>query len=304
MKALNKKVGVLFGGDSAEREVSLRSGNAVLAGLLRKNVDAVGIDIQFSSNIVEQLAGIDIAFIALHGRGGEDGKIQALLEILGIPYTGSGVMASALGMDKLRTKQLWLGAGLPTPEFYEENNPQKLETTLSRLGGIAMVKPALEGSSIGMSRVTSDAELKIAVDKAYTYCDSILVERWITGEEYTCAVINQKAMPVIRLKTDAAFYDFDAKYHSNTTEYLCPCGLEPDDEKALQTLCMKAFNVLGCQGWGRVDVMRDQQGKFWLLEVNTSPGMTDHSLVPMAANAAGLEFDDLLLDILAGVSSR
>lgn len=298
MNIETKKIGVLYGGNSAEREVSLNSGKAVLEGLQRLNLNAVGIDVQFDRHIVDQLKDIEFAFIVLHGRGGEDGKIQALLEILNIPYTGSEVMASALGMDKLRTKQLWRGAGLTTPEYFTIKDASNLETTLSQLGGCAMVKPAKEGSSIGMSRVKNTEELGAALELASKYDDNILIERWIDGLEYTCAILHGRALPVIRLKTDAEFYDFDAKYRSNTTEYLCPCGLSEQDEKALQKLCVEAFQQVGCKGWGRVDVMRDDAGIFWLLEVNTVPGMTDHSLVPMAAKASGLDFDSLLLEIM------
>ncbi|MCG8670176.1 MAG: D-alanine--D-alanine ligase [Pseudomonadales bacterium] len=292
------KVGVLFGGNSAERAISLRSGNAVLAALQSRGVDAVGIDINFDSHLIEQLKGIDSAFIALHGRGGEDGIIQAVLNVLEIPYSGSGVMASALAMDKLRCKQLWLGAGLPTPEFVATENEDELDGVLEQLGGTVMVKPPHEGSSIGMSRVSDESDLHQAYALAQEHDSEILIERWISGSEYTCAVLNGKALPVIRLKTPNDFYDFQAKYESNETEYLCPCGLSAEEENDLQALCVKAFKVAGCKGWGRVDVMRDEQGKFWLLEVNTVPGMTDHSLVPMAAKAAGMEFADLVMNIL------
>ncbi|MCG8312348.1 MAG: D-alanine--D-alanine ligase [Pseudomonadales bacterium] len=292
------KVGVLFGGNSAERAISLRSGNAVLAALQSQGVDAIGIDINFDGQLIEQLQGIDRAFIALHGRGGEDGIIQAVLNVLDIPYTGSGVMASALAMDKLRTKQLWLGAGLSTPEFFSANEEEELEGVLEKLGGTVMVKPPHEGSSIGMSKVSTNSELFQAFAKAQEHDSEVLVERWIYGEEYTCAILNGKALPAIRLKTPNDFYDFQAKYESNETQYLCPCGLDNEAETELQQLSLNAFRAVGCRGWGRVDAMRDQTGKFWLLEVNTVPGMTDHSLVPMAAKTAGLDFPELVKEIL------
>lgn len=292
------KVGVLFGGDSAERAISLRSGNAVLEGLQSKGVDAVGIDIHFDRGLLNQLQGIDRAFIALHGRGGEDGTIQAILNVLEIPYTGSGVLASALAMDKLRCKQLWIGAGLPTPEFAAVANESELAGLLEQLGGSVMVKPPHEGSSIGISHVSVESELLQAFHKAQEHDNEILIERWIDGEEFTCAILNGVALPGIRLQTANDFYDFQAKYESNETQYLCPCGLDAADEEQLQELSLKAFAAVGCKGWGRVDAMRDKDGNFWLLEVNTVPGMTDHSLVPMAANAAGMDFAELVVNIL------
>lgn len=292
------KVGVLFGGNSAERAISLRSGNAVLQALLSRGVDAVGIDINFDRHLIEQLKGIDRAFIALHGRGGEDGTIQAVLNVLEIPYTGSGVLASALAMDKLRCKQLWIGAGLPTPEFVAVSDEDSLEGVLESLGGSVMVKPPHEGSSIGMSHVSNESDLHEAFGRAQEHDKDILIERWIEGEEYTCTILKDQALPVIRLKTPNDFYDFQAKYESGETQYLCPCGLNEQDEKELQSLSLEAFRAAGCKGWGRVDAMRDKNGKFWLLEVNTVPGMTDHSLVPMAGKAAGMDLADLVLNIL------
>lgn len=292
------KVGVLFGGNSAERAISLRSGNAVLEALQSRGVNAVGIDINFDKHLIDQLKGIDRAFIILHGRGGEDGTIQALLNVLEIPYTGSGVLASALAMDKLRCKQLWIGAELPTPEFVAVSDESGLDGVLQSLGGSVMVKPPHEGSSIGMSHVTSESDLHEAFVRAQEHDNEILIERWIEGEEYTCTILGDQALPVIRLKTPNDFYDFQAKYESNETQYLCPCGLDEASEKELQSLSLKAFNAAGCKGWGRVDAMRDGNGRFWLLEVNTVPGMTDHSLVPMAAKAAGMDFADLVVKIL------
>ena len=298
------KIGVLYGGESAEREISLRSGKAVFAALQNLGADAIAIDVQFNDDLFRQLRTIDFAFIALHGRGGEDGVIQGLLEIMGIPYTGSGVAASALGMDKLRTKLLWQGCGLPTPEFFAVTEAAQLNGMVQKLGGAVMVKPPHEGSSIGMSRATSDAELQTAFTLAQKHDSEILVERWIEGQEFTCTVLNGKALPVIRLKTPHLFYDFDAKYQANTTEYLIPCGLTAEQETQLQAISVKAFDAVGCKVWGRVDAMVDKQGRFWLLEVNTVPGMTDHSLVPMAAKAAGLSFEQLVENILLGSAGK
>lgn len=303
LKALGK-IGVLYGGESAEREISLRSGKAVHAALQALGVDAVAIDVRFNDSLFSQLRNIDFAFIALHGRGGEDGVIQGLLEIMNIPYTGSGVAASALGMDKLRTKWLWQGAGLPTPEFLAISRPEQLQGLVEKLGGAVMVKPSHEGSSIGMSRATTQAELDAAFAMAQGYDKEILVERWIDGPEFTCTVLNGVALPVIRLKTPNQFYDYEAKYQSNNTQYLIPCGLDAAQESQLQTLSVKAFHAVGCKVWGRVDAMLDQQGRFWLLEVNTVPGMTDHSLVPMAAKAAGQSFEQLVENILLGSAGK
>lgn len=288
------KIGVLYGGESAERAISLRSGEAVLAALKNLGADVVGIDVRFDKELFSRLAEIDFAMIALHGRGGEDGVIQGLLEILKIPYSGSGVAASALAMDKLRTKWLWSGLGLPTPEFRSVNDIAHLDGILDSMNGAVIVKPPHEGSSIGMSRATTEAELVSAVEKALQHDKEVLIERWITGSEYTCSILNGRALPVIRLRTPHEFYDYDAKYQSSSTEYLIPCGLEAEQEKALQALSLQAFEAVGCRGWGRVDAMMDQNGQFWLLEVNTVPGMTDHSLVPMAAKASGLDFEALV----------
>lgn len=298
------RVGVLFGGLSAEREISLQSGRAVVAALAEAGVDHVAIDV--SENVIAdiQAAKIDRAFLALHGPGGEDGRIQALLEFLKIPYTGSDVQSSALAMDKLRTKQLWRGVdvngkqGLSTPEFSVLTQSSDFAHILANLGGDVMVKPANEGSSIGMSRVNNAADLQIAFEKAAQYQGSVLVERLIVGGEYTVAILDGDALPPIKLETHHSFYDFDAKYLAEDTRYLCPCGLSPEKEQELKSLALNAFNAVGCRGWGRVDVMADTQQNFYLLEVNTAPGMTSHSLVPMAAKAIGLSFAELVLTIL------
>lgn len=298
------RVGVLYGGLSAEREISLQSGAAVLAALVEAGIEHVAIDV--GHNVISdiQAAKIDRAFLMLHGPGGEDGRIQALLEFLNIPYTGSDVQSSALAMDKLRTKQLWRGVdingkqGLPTPEFAVLSESSNFAQVLATLGGDVMVKPANEGSSIGMSRVNTAADLEAAFNKAAQYQGSVLVERLIVGGEYTVAILDGDALPPIKLETDHSFYDFNAKYIAEDTRYLCPCGLSAEKEQELKTLALNAFKTVGCRGWGRVDVMADHLKNFYLLEVNTAPGMTSHSLVPMAAKAVGLSFAELVMTIL------
>ena len=285
------RVAVLAGGRSAEREISLKSGTAVHAALCDAGVDATLVDPSLVS--IDQLCHFDRAFIALHGRGGEDGVIQGVLEHLGIPYTGSGVMASAIGMDKIRTKLLWRGAGLPTPDFYSAGD------AVPEQAFPLMVKPAREGSSIGIYRVETPSELAAAVQAAAQYDAEVLIERWVSGAEFTVAIVDEQALPAIRLETPNMFYDFEAKYQSNSTRYLCPCGLDEKQESALRSLALRAFQAVGCRGWGRVDVMQESNGDFQLLEVNTVPGMTDHSLVPMAAKAAGMDFTGLVMRIVA-----
>lgn len=298
------RVGVLYGGLSAEREISLQSGAAVLAALVEAGIEHVAIDVGHNVIADIQAAKIDRAFLMLHGPGGEDGRIQALLEFLNIPYTGSDVQSSALAMDKLRTKQLWRGVdingkqGLPTPEFAVLNENSNFAQVLATLGGDVMVKPANEGSSIGMSRVNTAADLEAAFNKAAQYHGSVLVERLIVGGEYTVAILDGDALPPIKLETDHSFYDFNAKYIAEDTRYLCPCGLSAAKEQELKTLALSAFKAVGCRGWGRVDVMADHLQNFYLLEVNTAPGMTSHSLVPMAAKAVGLSFAELVMTIL------
>lgn len=295
-----KRVTVLMGGNSAEREVSLNSGNAVLSVLLKQGVDAQGIDTG-ANDFVEQLINTkpDLVFIALHGVGGEDGTIQGLLEMLNIPYTGSAILASALAMDKLKTKLVWRALKLPTANFEVLNNESDFFEILAQLSGKVIVKPVTEGSSIGMSIATTADELRQAYATASQFNCEVMAEQWNDGEEYTIAIVGDKALPVIKLQANAEFYDYEAKYKANDTQYLCPCGLTEEKEKELQILSLKAFHALGCQGWGRVDVMTDSDGNWNLLEVNTSPGMTDHSLVPMAAKAMGTSFDELVLSILA-----
>jgi len=292
------KVAVLMGGLSAERDISLLTGKAVLDALLEKGVDADAIDA--GKDVIEKLTegNYDRVFIALHGRGGEDGQIQGVLETLSLPYTGSDVLGSALSMDKLRCKQLWQSEDLPTPEW-KVLVAEKDLAHVDELQLPVMIKPAHEGSSIGMSKVLQKPELQAAWKQAKQYDDLVLAEQFIDGDEYTVAILAGEALPVIKLETDNAFYDFDAKYESEQTRYLCPCGLSEKDEQQVQALALKAFNVAGASGWGRVDLMMDKQGAPWLIEVNTVPGMTSHSLVPMAAKAAGLDFPELVVKILA-----
>jgi len=292
------KVAVLLGGRSAEREVSLKSGAMVLAALRARGVDAHAFDPQerdLAALIAEKF---DCVFIALHGRYGEDGTIQGALELLGIPYTGSGVLASALAMDKWRTKLVWQAAGIPTPRYELLTPAADLKAVVARLGLPLMVKPANEGSSIGMSKVGAAAELEEAYALAANYDRVVIAEQFIVGTELTAGVLAGEALPLIRLETPRAFYDYEAKYLAEDTRYIIPCGLAADAERAVQRQVLDAFNALGCAGWGRVDLMLDAAGKPWFIEVNTSPGMTNHSLVPMAARHAGLSFEDLVLRIL------
>lgn len=287
---------VLAGGHSAEREISLRSGRAVYESMLRSGFNAVLVDTA-DSQWLETVQSAALVFVALHGPGGEDGTVQGALQCLKVRHTGSGVMGSAIAMDKLRTKLLWAGQGLPTPTFEVVDNTSDLAQVFVRLGE-CIVKPVCEGSSIGMMRASTEQELVQAVAGATRYGVS-MAERWVVGGEYTVAIVGDQALPAIRLETNNRFYDFQAKYQSNDTRYICPCGLEAEQEQALQALALRAFRAVGCSGWGRVDVMRDgTSGQFQLLEVNTIPGMTDHSLVPMAARAMGWSFDELVMRIM------
>ena len=293
------RVAVLYGGKSAEREVSLKSGAAVIDALTTAGVDVVAIDV--GDDLLDRLQSekIDRAFIILHGRGGEDGSMQGLLECLGIPYTGSGILASALAMDKLRTKQVWQSLGIPTPRHAVLASESDCLQASTELGFPLIVKPAHEGSSIGMAKVNSAQELVAAWQDAARYDSQVLVEQWIHGPEFTVAVLRGQVLPPIALGTPHVFYDYDAKYIANDTQYRIPCGLDSVKEQELIDLTARACDAIGIEGWGRLDVMQDEQGRFWLLEVNTAPGMTDHSLVPMAARAAGLDFQQLVLAILA-----
>jgi D-alanine-D-alanine ligase len=294
------KVAVMLGGTSAERPVSLNSGAAVLAALTRQGVDAHAFD-PANRNLGDLISGeFDRVFIALHGRYGEDGCMQGALELLDIPYTGSGVMASALGMDKWRTKLLWRAAGLPTADWEILTAASDFAAVEKKLGLPIFVKPAREGSSIGMSKVIVPGTLKAAYENAAEHDALVLAEKFIDGAEYTVGILGETALPLIRLEPaqDKAFYDFEAKYLRTDTQYHCPAGLAEAQEMALRQLALDAFRLIGGRGWGRVDVMLDSLGNPYLLEANTSPGMTDHSLVPMAARVAGLDFDALCLKIL------
>ncbi len=292
------KVAVLLGGKSAEREVSLDSGKAVLEALLRSGVNAEAFDPQ--QRAVTELVEFDRAFIVLHGRGGEDGQIQGVLEWLNLPYTGTGVQGSAIGMDKIKTKQIWQGSDLPTAPYRIIAPDTDLDEVIETLGLPLMIKPVHEGSSVGMSKVEKAEDLAHAVAKASEHDALVMAEQWITGAEFTISVLNGEALPVIRLQPpeDVAFYDYDAKYLRNDVQYGVPSGLSDADEQQLKALSLKAFQAVGASGWGRIDAMQDQQGKFWLLEVNTVPGMTSHSLVPKAASAVGYSFDALCMAIL------
>lgn len=298
------RVAVLYGGFSEEREISLQSGTAILQGLLDVGVDAFGVDV--STNAVTQLLSIqcDVAFIALHGAGGEDGKMQALLEWFNIPFTGSSVLASAVAMNKLKTKMLWESAGLPTPRYEKIYADTDFPAALARLGGACFIKPVNEGSSIGM-RGVRDVEFFVeAYEYAAQFDREIIAESTIDGREFTVTILNGEALPSIELKAKNEFYDYEAKYLSDETEYLCPNDLDEKKEDEIRQLAVKAFSVLGCEHWGRVDFMQDKNEKFYLLEANTVPGMTSHSLVPMAAKAAGLSFSELLLEILVSTTVR
>lgn len=294
------KVAVLMGGWSAEREVSLKSGDAVLTALLEKKVDAHKIDVQRESIFDDLKNGqFDRVFIILHGPGGEDGVIQSVLEVLQLPYTGSGVLASALAMDKLRCKELLQGSGLPTPAYMRLEETTDMNYVGATLGFPIMVKPTLEGSSIGMSKVAEEEGLNKAWQVAAEYGDSVLAEQWIHGKEYTVAILGRTALPVIRLETKRDFYDYAAKYDDDDTQYHCPCGLTEEEEAQLQRLALSAFDAVGAKGWGRVDIMSNEEGKPSIIEINTVPGMTSHSLVPMAAKAKGFSFAELVFNILS-----
>ena len=292
------KVAVLLGGKSAEREVSLKSGSMVLAALRKKGVDAHPFDPKERDLLELVKERFQRVFIALHGRFGEDGTVQGVLEWLGIPYTGSGVLASALAMDKLRTKRLWAAEGLPTAPYAVLEKDTDLKAVAKRLGVPMFVKPASEGSSVGMSKVRKAAALDEAYALAVNYDPVVLAEKFIDGPELTVAILDERALPIIRIETPREFYDYEAKYIANDTRYLVPCGVSEKKEKELQALCLKAFKALGCRGWGRVDLMLDKRGKPYLLEINTSPGMTDHSLVPMAARAVGISYEELCVKVL------
>lgn len=292
------RVAVLMGGRSAEREISLKSGQAVLEALLEKGVDAHKVDIRSDASAQLQAGKFDRAFIILHGRGGEDGEIQGVLQSLDLPYTGSDLTGAVLSMNKMLSKQVWLHEGLPTANFEQVTNESQSSEVITKLGLPLIIKPVNEGSSIGMTKVNSTNELAKAIQTATEFDAEVIAESWITGKEYTVAILDEIALPVIELRTPHEFYDFEAKYQSNTTEYLCPCDLSEYEAEECQQFAIRAFNALRMSGWGRIDFMRDEKGQFYLLEANSIPGMTDHSLVPMAAKQAGIDFATLVLKIL------
>jgi D-alanine-D-alanine ligase len=305
------KVAVLMGGRSAEREVSLMSGTGVLQALQGRGVDAQAFDPAQRDLSDLRKEGFERVFIALHGRFGEDGTVQGALELLGIPYTGSGVMPSAVAIDKVMTKRVWLAEGLSTPRYVllrkQACTPQQIARVPHVLGLPLIVKPAREGSSLGLTKVTDAAQMAQAVEAAAALDSDVLCEQFIAGDEVTCPVLGTgdaaRALPVIRIIAPGGNYDYQNKYFSDDTQYLVPCGLPAGEEAAIQAMVLQAYRVLGCRGWGRVDVMIDAATRTpWLLEVNTSPGMTGHSLVPMSARAAGIPYDDLCLQLLASAA--
>jgi len=305
MNVMADKIAVLSGGTSAEREVSLNSGAAVLAGLREGGVNAHLVDPKETDVTRLKEMGFAKVFIALHGRGGEDGTLQGLLDIIGLPYTGSGVMASAISMDKLRSKLLWQGAGLPvapwvamTRREFEQGLDASVTERIAALGLPVIVKPSREGSSVGMSKVDEVGDISSALALAFQHDEEVLIEKWLSGPEFTVAMLGEEILPSIRIQPAGTFYDYEAKYLSDETQYFCPSGLEAEREAILNALVLKAWHVLGCRGWGRIDVMQDSDGQFYLLEANTSPGMTSHSLVPMAARQAGMSFSQLVVRIL------
>ncbi len=290
------KVAVLFGGTSAEREVSLNSGSRVMAALSGQGIDAHAFDP--ASQPLDALKGYDRAFIALHGRHGEDGTIQGALEVMHIPYTGSGVLASALAMDKFRTKLMWQAAGLKIPEYALLNADSDFDEVEEMLGLPLFVKPAREGSSIGVTKVKARGGLKAAYAEAVKHDPLVIAEKGLMGGEYTVGIIGDEALPIIKIEPATDWYDYEAKYNRNDTKYLCPCGLPEAKEMEIRQGALEAFRILGGRGWGRVDFLMDEDGNHYFLEVNTAPGMTDHSLVPMAARVAGLEYPALVRRVL------
>jgi D-alanine-D-alanine ligase len=289
-----------MGGKSAEREISLMSGNGVLKALRAKGVDAHSFDPAQRELGDLKREGYARCFIVLHGRGGEDGSLQGALELLGIPYTGSGVLASALALDKVRTKRLWAAEGLPTATHFLLQENSNFSVVAKRLGLPLFVKPASEGSSVGMTKVKVASALQPAYALAAKHDPVVIAEKFIDGPELTAGILGESVLPLIRIETPREFYDYQAKYFTDDTRYLIPCGVSKKKEQQLQALSLQAFHALGCRGWGRVDLMLDRRGRPFLLEINTAPGMTSHSLVPMAAKAVGLSYEDLCVKILAG----
>ncbi|QCI17043.1 D-alanine--D-alanine ligase [Buchnera aphidicola (Aphis helianthi)] len=302
---MKKKVAVLLGGNSTERQISLASGNAVLQSLIRSGINAYAFDPRDFPIMHLKTQGFHIAYIALHGKGGEDGSIQGVLEYLNIPYTGSGIMASSIALDKKRTKLLWKSAGLPVlPDIYIQkedflkNFYSILTKKIFKLEYPLVVKPNSQGSSIGITLVHSENQLKNAIEIAFNYSNDILVEKFIKGTEYTISILDKEILPSIQIIAKNNFYDYSAKYQLSSTKYLCPSGLNLQQEQTLKKIAQHAWNALGCNGCGRIDVILDKNNNFWLLEINTIPGMTNRSLLPMSANAIGISFDELVLKIL------
>ena len=294
------KVAVVMGGFAAEREVSLISGKAVLEGLQSKGIDAHAIDLDRDVVSTLKQGGFDRVFNVVHGRGGEDGQLSGTLDLLKMPYTGSGVLGCALAMDKYRTKQIWQSLNLPTPNYLLIESKAQLADA-AKLGFPLMLKAALEGSSIGVVKVSNEQALEAAWEEASACNSHVIAEQFVDGRgvEYTCSILGDRALPLIALHAKNDFYDYEAKYLADDTEYRVPCGLDEAKEAEIQALCLKAFKAVDAKGWGRVDVMLDQEANPWLIEVNTVPGMTSHSLVPMAAKAVGLSFADLVWEVLA-----
>ncbi|TXH04433.1 MAG: D-alanine--D-alanine ligase [Nevskiaceae bacterium] len=292
------RVAVLMGGWSAERQVSLWSGQGVFEALRDRGVDVTAVDADKATVLNLGSQGYDRVFNIMHGTGGEDGTVQAILDLHGLPYPGSGVLASALAMDKLRTKRIWKAEGLPTPDFAVLNDVRDAHEAARRFGFPFIIKPAADGSSVGVSKVKQAAQIEQAFAEARGDGRTVIAEQFIAGGEYTCPVLDGEALPVIRIEPDGEFYDYHAKYISNNTRYHCPAGLAPEHERRLQSICARAFELIGCEDWGRVDFMMDAQGQPWLLEINTLPGMTSHSLVPMAAKARGMSYADLCWALL------
>ena len=290
------KVAVLFGGTSAEREVSLNSGSRVLAALQGQGIDVHAFDP--ATQTLDDLKGYDRAFIALHGRHGEDGTIQGALEVMHIPYTGSGVLASALAMDKFRTKLMWQAAGLPVPEYALLNADSDFAEIEEQLGLPLFVKPAREGSSIGVTKVKERGALKAAYEEAARHDPLVIAEKGVMGGEYTVGIVGDEVLPIIKIEPATEWYDYEAKYNRDDTKYLCPCGLPEAKEMEIRKGALEAFRILGGRGWGRVDFLKDEEGNHYFLEVNTAPGMTDHSLVPMGARVAGMEYPALVRRVL------
>ena len=290
------KVAVLMGGDSNERAVSLLSGEAVLHALKRLGINAEAFDP--SSRDINEIQSYNRAFIALHGRGGEDGSMQAFLKSKNIAYTGSDSLSSAIGMDKLKTKLLWRSLNISTPDFLQVTEKTSYEEIMSAIGVPFFIKPSNEGSSIGIDKIKNEKQYQDAFLKTSKIDANVIVEKFVDGEEFTVAIVNDKTLPVIKIKPSNEFYDYQAKYIKDDTQYICPSGIEKHKEVLISKEALQAFKIIGCSSWGRVDFMMDKQGRHYFIEVNTSPGMTSHSLVPMAAKEAGINFDQLVLEIL------